>query len=245
MITLRMLAIASALLVGLPVGFVLADHAIGHVQTPGGEVVNYGLEAAATVTDITLLEPPARYDRYEALNAPEQLVEGHTVFVTWDIQLVKNVTNWTMDIVGNVDCQDHVNASGEYWGPVLWPTRVDEAHVECEAFGQVFVTPDPFVDSQRSEATPLTPTGEYVPYTTPAGETGYATEHVYEVTSTDWLGQTTTTTYYAWSVPIMQPWMHEDGKPRSWYCPLPVDRLQEMGVSSFTARFVSGFESAP
>lgn len=240
MITLRMLAIASAILVSLPIGFALAHHAADHVLVPGGEVVNYGLEAAAHVRDITLVEPPGNYDRVSPEKVSEQLVEGHTVFVTWDIQRVHNATPWSADVVGSIGCDPHVNVSGEYWGPDLfWPTRVDEAHVECWANGTVIVTPDPFYDSDDAQESSMQPTGRTIPFTTPTGQTGHATEYVYEAVSTDWLGESTSRTLYAWSVPVLDPWLHSDGGTKSWYCPLPVDRLQEMGITTFTARFES------
>lgn len=238
MITLRMLGIAAAILVGIPIAFALATHDPSHQQVPGGQVVEMGADFVADVTDITLVDPPRRMDRAVVHDAPEQLVEGHTVFVTWDVPLTPNVTNWTLDIVGFVECYDHVNVSGPYTvGGIPFPNRVHEAHVECHVGQEVFVTPDPFYDSDNTyRMSAPQPTGETIPFTAPTGATGHATEYAYDLVETDWLGETSTRTLYMWSVPVLESWMHTDGRPRSWYCPLPVERLQEMGITSFSAR---------
>lgn len=240
MITLRMLAIAVAILVGLPISFALADHAIGHVTVPGGEVFDTYAEVAAWVTDVELIEPPGTYDRAVRHNAPEQLVEGHTVFVTWDIPLVKNVTNWTANIIGNVECRHKADWEGVYWqGVVPVPTRVNEAHVECEAGETMIMTPDPFMDSSNAfgssnfHFSPAAPTGQRIPFTAPNGRVAEAVEYEYVVTGIDWLGNEFTRTQYAWEVPILESWAHSDGRPRNWYCPIPEARLTEMGLSQF------------
>lgn len=245
MVTLRMLAIASALLVSLPVGFALADHAIGHTTVPGGEVVRGTLEAYAEVTDIVLADLPQAYDRAVVHNAPEQLVEGHTVFVTWDIKLVPNVTNWTADIAGDVSCAANTSTSGPQVLGLPFPNRVDRARLECQAGGVIFVTPDPFYDSSNTyQQSSMQPTGSLVPYTTPDGQRGHATEYVYDLIAVDWLGEATVQTLYAWSVPLMEPWMHADGRTKSWYCPLPGERLQEMGIATFRVDLESDLRSA-
>ncbi|HET6404548.1 MAG TPA: hypothetical protein VFH78_07865 [Candidatus Thermoplasmatota archaeon] len=231
-----MLGIAVAILVGLPIGLGLADHAIGHFAVPGGELVNAGLEAAATVTDIVLLDTFTTYDRVAVHNAPEQLVEGHTVFVTLDTLLLPNITNWTADIVGNVECATHVNGEGSFFaGLPIIPRRINEAHVECKAAGIVFVTPDPFYNSSQSYSSPMEPTGVEIPFVAPNGVRGVATEYSYNVVRVDpWTLQQTSTTWYAWSVPLLEPWTHVDGSTKRWYCPIPVARIHEMDVTHFT-----------
>lgn len=240
MITLRMLAIAVAILVAIPMSFALADHAIGHTTVPGGEVLDAYGEVAAWVTDVELIDPPATYDRAVRHNAPEQLVEGHTVFVTWDIPLVRNVTNWTANVVGNVECNHKADWEGEYWNDVPVPTRFNEAHVECQ-FGETMVmTPDPFYDSENTFSdtssfrfSPAAPTGERIPFTAPNGATGEVVEYEYLVIGTDRLGNEITRVQYAWEFPIIESWTHTDGKARNWFCPIPEDRLVEMGLEQF------------
>lgn len=236
MITLRMLWIAAAIVVGLPIGFGLADHAIGHFEVPGGEVVNGGLEAAAEVTDIVLLDTFTTYDRVAVHNWPEQLVEGHTVFVTLDIPIVPNVTNWTANIIGDISCATYTDVEGHYFmGLPIIPSRINQAHAECQAGGLVFVTPDPFYNSSNTYGGSFHLTGFEYPFTAPNGQSGVAKEYAYDVVETDpWTFQQKQSTWYAWSVPVLEPWTHTDGSTKQWYCPIPVKRIDEMGVDHFT-----------
>lgn len=239
MITLRMLAIAAAILIGTPLTFALADHAIGHVTMPGGEAIDADGRVGAIINDVALVDPPATYARAVRHNGPEQLVEGHTVFVTWDIPLIRQVQNWSADVVGYVECTDHVNVSGEkVLGLPIWPTEIHEAHVEC-AFGDtVVMTPDPFWDSADTtgsaySVSPAGPTGRRLPFDTPMGVPMEAIEHEYLVYGTDWLGNDFARVQYAWEVPIIESWTHTDGKPRNFYCPIPEEKLVEMGLEQF------------
>lgn len=238
MITLRMLWIAVAILVGLPLGFGLADHAIGHITVPGGEVVSLAGHTAATVTDIILADPPQTYKRAAVHNWPEQLVEGHTVYVQLLIPLIPDVENFSVDIIGDISCQHHVNASGPYFLGIPIPNRVHEAHVECRFGETVVVTPDPFYDSNRTYQTSMEPTGVEIPFVAPNGIEGVATEYRYWSIEEDWLGVQTAHVRYAWAVPVMDPWVHEDGSLKRWYCPIPLARMEEMGVTHFTGHVV-------
>ena len=242
MITLRMLWIALAIVVGLPIGFGLADHAIGHYTVPGGEVVNAGLDAAATVTDIVLVETVTTYDRLAVHNWPEQLVEGHTVFVTLDIPVVPNITNWTADIAGDIECKTHTDIEGYYFlGLPIIPSRINEAHAECHVAGIVFVTPDPFYNSSHTSGSSMRLTGLEYPFQAPNGQRGIAREYAYEVVTVDPITfAQTQATWYAWGVPILEPWTHTDGSTKRWYCPIPVARIDEMGVDHFTGWVTDG-----
>lgn len=238
MVTLRMVCIAVALLVAIPVGIAFADG----VTVPGGELANAALHEAATVTDIDLITPPQKYDRVVNDFRPEQLVEGHIVFITIDIPLIANVSNFTFDIVGNVSCSTHFNGSGNFFGGIIpVPNRIDEAHEECQAAGRTFVTPDPFIDSdnQTLVSSSLTPTGVSTPFVTPNGQPAEATEYYYDITARDWLGEITTYSLYAWSTPVMDPWVQSDGRQMNWYCPISEERLSEMGIHEFKARHES------
>lgn len=236
MITLRMLGIALAILVAIPITFALADHAVGHVQVPGGELVDASEDFVVTVTDIVLADLPTPVDRAVVHNAPEQLVEGHTVFVTWDIKLTPNVTNWSENIMGDIDCQVNQSMSGYYSvGGIPVPRKIDELHLECHAAGKVIVTPDPFYDSDNTYQTEMQPTGNMIPFTAPNGVAGVAEELSYIVIETNWLGEQKAHTLYAWRVPVLPPWTHIDGTTKQWYCPIPGSRIQEMGIDRYTA----------
>lgn len=239
MVTLRMVCIAVALLFGGPVAFAIA---VVPAQVPGGEVVNFALDQAATITDIALIEPPRKLDRAVLHHAPEQLVEGHIVFLVINIPVVENVTNFTADIVGNVSCSTHSNVSGEFFaGIVPIPRRIDEFHEECHAAGRTFVTPDPFIDSndQQIISASLRPTGNVMTRTAPTGQEVEITEYWYDITTEDWLGERHYYNLYAWSAPVIDTWYHGPGRPMNWYCPLPDDKLAEMGIHQFQARHES------
>ncbi|HUR67935.1 MAG TPA: hypothetical protein VM370_01715 [Candidatus Thermoplasmatota archaeon] len=229
-----MLAIAVAILVGIPIAFALADNGIPDVD--GGEIVNFGLGEAATVTDLALIQPPGEYFTNDSMLRPEQLVEGHTVFLTMDIVLEKRVKNFTQELVGNVTCEFHEQGSGEFFGGIVpVPSHFDELHEECHAAGMGFVTPDPFIDSddQTLIGATLTPTGNTPTVTAPNGEETQVTEYSYDITTENWLGEQQTRHLYAWSAPVLDPWTHSDGRTMNWYCPIPEERLVEMGLRHF------------
>lgn len=236
MVNLRMLAIASAILLGTPL-ILAATHGIGHVVVPGGEVVDYYGEAAAEVTDIVLADLGTVYKPNDTFFRPEQVVEGHTTWLTIDIRLEANVTNASIDITGMVECNHNVSARGPVVFGVPIFNRVDRASAECRVGETVFVTPDPFYDSDNTYTSAMTPTGTIYPFTTPSGESGYAEEFQFFTIHEDIYGEPVREDYYAWSVPIYEPWIHTDGRPKAWTCPLPVDKLREMGVSDFTVVF--------
>ena len=78
-----------------------------------------------------------------------------------------------------------------------------------------------------------------IPFTTPDGQHGEATEYFYEVTAANWMGETQTMHLYAWSTPVLEPWTHSDGSTKVWDCPVPEARLVEMGIHDFDARHES------
>lgn len=244
MITLRMLGIAVAILVGLPIGFGLADHAVGHVTVPGGEVFDMSGDVAATVTDIVLADPPQTYERAKVHDWPEQLVEGHTVFVQLIIPLLPIEENFTVDIIGDINCVNHFNASGPYFMGIPIPNRINEAHVECHFGETVVVTPDPFYDSNDTYQTSMRPTGIEIPFVAPNGIEGVAREYEYFSVSEDSMGQQTAVQRYAWAVPVIEPWYHEDGTLKRWYCPVPVERLEQMDITHLRGFVVDKAEDA-
>lgn len=237
MITLRMLGIAVAILLGIPLAFGLAQLPI---IVEGGEIVDASEDAAFAVTDIVLADPPQTYDRAAVYDWPEQLVEGHTVFLQILIPLIPNESQFTVDILGDISCQLHANASGPYFLGVPFPNRIHESRVECHAGQTVFVTPNPFYDSDETTGsysyhTQMEPTGDEIPYVTPSGVAGIAREYTYTVISVDELGTATEKRVYAYSVKTVEPFLHTDGSVKRWYCPIPIARLEEMDVSHFDA----------
>lgn len=247
MITLRMLGIAVAILVGIPLAWGLAD---GPIVIPGGEIVDMSGEVVATVTNLSLVEPPQTYERRRVHDWPEQLVEGHTVFVQLLIPVYPIQENWTIDVVGNIECTHHVNASGPYFLGIPIPRDINEARVECRAGETVVATPDPFYDSNDTVSLPisyssLSPTGNDIPFVAPNGVQGVAEEYEYWRITTHPDGSQSAQKRYAWATPVIAPWYDETGSLKTWYCPIPIDRIQEMGdITRFSAFVVDKPEDA-
>lgn len=234
MITLRMVAIAVAILVGIPITGVVADH-LG--SFPGGDPWQEAEAAVnATVRDIELVEPPARFDRIIDAGMPEQVVEGHTVFATIEIPVAINRSEWNVSVVGSISCDLDTRAEGEFFGGVPFPTRIEEGFVRCQVGEQVFLSPDPFMEPGHfsGSVTPFTPTSSWQAEA-PNGELIDVHEYSFGVTRMLDDGTLQTERQYAWSVPLTTPWIHTNGKLKDWYCPIPEERLAEMGKTDFWA----------
>lgn len=234
MVTLRMVAVAVAILVGVPL-LAAATHTPWHVIVQGGDVASANAEAYLEATNVTLVEAFAHYDRMMVNDLPEQLVEGHTVFLTIEIPLIPNITNWTVDINGDVSCALNESTRGVH-GPfgIPIPTRIDRARLECQAAGEVFATPDPFYDSENAFRSSLQPTGNVYPFVAPNGQPSYTEEYTFFTVRDDEFGDAITRIYYAYAAPILDPWVAPNGETKSWVIALPDERLREMDVTEWT-----------
>lgn len=236
MITLRMIAIAAALLLGTPLVFAALPND-DELDVDGGELVNRNLEAAAWVVDVTLADYPKRVDGKADAFKEEQLVEGHTVFITLDIEVRFNETNGSVNVTGFVECSHEVSWTGPGVGTpvgtVFMPGHIDRAGAECRAGERVFATPDPFFEPDV-QSSAMMPTGVMFPITTPAGDEGYVEEFAFTLVRMDQWGDVSERTLYAYAAPIFAPWLHEDGRPKSFVVSLPRERLVEMDVQDFT-----------
>lgn len=235
MITLRMLGLASAMLLLLPIG-VSALPMMGHGDDDGddgGSIFEGSQEVVAEVYDVVLAGlPHEKTYEPESLHEQEQLVEGHTVFVVIDLVARAERTNGSVDVMGMVECKANVTYSGrEFWG-ILLPEHVESAQVRCRADEHVVVSPDPFQDPPAARPQR---TDRLVPFRIPDGSLGYAEEYSYPVVRQAPDGTEQTLTFYAYKVPIWDQWIDAHGRPKNWYAPLPEDRLREMGVRDFEA----------
>lgn len=228
MITLRMVWIAAALLIGPPL-VVAATHDAWHVVVEGGEMAEASAEAMIEATNITLVEATAQYDRVAVHNMPEQLVEGHTVFATIDIPLIRNVTNWQAEVVGDVSCQTNTSTSGVYFFGIPIPTRIDRARVECQAGGRMYATPDPFYDSENTYRSSLRPTGRTWTDVTPAGQATYTEEYTFTYLREEADGTVTQGDGFVYASPVVEPWLDTNGDGKSWMISIPYAVLAEMG----------------
>lgn len=230
MVNLRMFAIASALL--------LVPSAWALVTVPGGQVLEYYGEAAAYIEDVAIATFPAPVTGRTGEFREEQLVEGHTTFLTLDIAVERERKNASIDIEGYVRCEHRARVNFTYLGAVPFPTYVDYAGSECRVGEQVVIVPDPFLDWSASYVSPLQPTGRLLEFTAPNGERAYMEELTFHTLDHDdgW-AEPLRRDYYAWTTPIFPPWVSDDGRLRSFYAPLPEDRLLEMGVEDFQVVF--------
>lgn len=228
MINLRMIGLASALLLLLPIGVMAMPD--DDAPDDGSGVGGYE-ELTATVYDVVLAEMP-REKVYDAgsYHEEEQLVEGHTVFVVLDVTYRFNDTNGTVDIMGMVDCKAEASYSGPTFLGIPLPERVDGVHAGCRVDEYVLVAPDPFAYPPLAAATP---TGRLLPFDVPGVGRAYAEEMRYPVRLQAPDGASETATFYAWKVPIWQTWTDAHGRPKNFYAPLPEDKLAEMGVGDY------------
>lgn len=227
MISLRMLGIASALLLLLPIGVA----AIPYGDEGEGTVVEGTQEVVAEVYDVVLANlPEERELDPSTLQEPEQLVEGHTVFVVIDVKTRPREANGSVDIMGMVECRANATYSGRTFLGIPLPERVDRAQVRCRIDEHVIVSPDPFQDPPAGRPTA---TDRLIPFRIPGVGTGYAEEFAYPVVRQRADGSEETLTFYAWKVPIWDAWVDGHGRPKNFYAPIPEDRLLEMGVGDF------------
>lgn len=226
MLTTRTFALASALLLA-PFGW---GYAQGIWDDPQ-EYHEYGSRVAAYVQNVTFADPPNRYVFDEWNLTEEQLVEGHTTFVTIERSPIAEVKPGEWNITGFLRCE--FVAEGEHsflLGVVPVPTRVERAGVECENGARVIVKPG---TSLASAEGPMAPTGRLLEIRTPHGMRSYAEEFVYTVTEEQPDGTFVARDRYAWSAPVFPPWADADGSVRNFWMPIPADRVDEMGVADF------------
>lgn len=230
MINLRMIGIASALLLLLPIGVMAMPE--GGDEGNGDDPLLEGYqELTAAVYDVVLAQMPRERDLDPAsLHEEERLVEGHTVFVVIEVTSHANQTNGTVDIMGMVDCEARATYTGPTFLGIPLPERIERVEASCRVDEYVIVAPDPFSNPPLAAAQP---TGRLVPFRVPGVGHAYAEELSYPVSTTDASGWTTTETFYAWKVPIWQPWIDAHGRPKNFYAPIPEDRLLEMRVNDF------------
>ena len=230
MINIRMFAIAGALFLIVPVG-VMAG--------PLQDTVDAAVQEGASVTNIDVLRPAQKCAPISGDLRPEQLVEGHTTFVTMDAVSDCKVLEGNVTVDGLVHCETHgsLRTSWIYVAGVAVPivTHVDGASEECNLGGRVVVTPTIYCtltgDAQcnfspaNTQSAPIMfPTGNSIPVMSPDKQYGYAEEYSFAAGDR---------TYFAWATPIMRPWIDPAGHMKDFLVPVPAERLREMDTSDF------------
>ena len=231
MLNLRNVTLAAALLLALAVGVALADPASDTLEASG--------EVLAHVSNVRLFEPEYEWDPIPSgLNDSEQLVEGHAVFVVLEHRGNATAVEGNVTVAGNVECSHRAEVGTSPWyGGVPMVTGVREAWARCRAHEHVIVTPTVYCQVQGDwecdapSAPVLVPTGMRAPFLSPDGQRGEVVEYAFTATPP---GEEEPRTFYAFAVPVLAPWLHEDdGMERNLWAPLPMGRLREMDVWDF------------
>lgn len=233
MFSTRSYALAAALLL-VPTGYAWAGEvqdALGGFWSDPDDYVGYSGRVAGWVENVTFADPPRRavFPPWELI--PEEVVEGHTTFVTIQRTAKAVEQDGHLNITGFVSCTYGVDANHSFAaGAVPVPRRVNRAWVDCGHGTRVVVSPGL---AATSSAGPMTPTGRLVPVETPSGERGFAEEFVFAVTEEAWDGTLVSHDRYAWATPVFPAWVHHDGTVKNFWMPLPLDRLEAMGIREF------------
>lgn len=225
MFNTRMFALAAAMSV------LFATFVFAQAPEENSDVIEAGGKVSAWVEDIVFANGTQDYEFGEHPMMTEQVVEGHTTYVL--LERIGQPVNRSaqFNITGFVRCDYVAEGSWDYaFGIVPVPRKVDRAGVECDNGHRVIITPS-MLDSASSG--PMTTTGRQIPITTPLGETGWLEEYVFTATHEDPWSGTVARDYYAWSAPVFTPWIHDDGRMKNLWLPLPEDRLAEMGLENF------------
>lgn len=239
MVNLRMLAIAAAMLFGIPVTVsAFHDPSDPGLHVPGGALVDEQHMIKGVIDEVTLLELPPPVSGRSAQFNNETLLEGHTVFVTIDIRIWRNVTQSNVTAVGNVSCGFDTGADFQN-GPlgIPIPRKTRETTVECRDGEQVILRPDPFIDPQLQNSG-MFPTGEAWEFEAPSGEIGQVTEWMFDSSAfNESTGGYDTARLYAWSAPVLEGWTHDDGTTKRFMIPVPEAKLWSQPVEQYHVVF--------
>jgi len=224
---IRMFALAGAMLLLIPVG-VLAG--------PQSDVYEVAAEIEAQVSNLHILDPAVNGTPINAGVMHEQLVEGHTTFVTIDVVVNGTEVRGNVTVDGYVHCEGQTSLDYSWWGGIPYPTSFGGGLGECRVGGRVVITPTlyctvvgDFQCSANNTNLPLMqPTGNVYPFTSPTSESAYVEEYSFQRTTDDGFGGLVTTTYYAWATPILMPWVNEQGEAQNMIVPIPGERLDAM-----------------
>jgi hypothetical protein len=217
---LRMLGIASALLLLVP---------FGYAAQPWTVFDTYN-EVYAAVSDLEVLNLPDKkvYDP-NSFFAEEQPVEGHTVFATIELRANTSEVEGNVTIAGVIDCRHDVEYDYEIF-PI--PSRVRRAEVGCVIGERVVVYPVNYT-SNSGQSSDFTPTGRVIPFTPPSGVPVYAEEFSFLLTETNNDGLVVERTMFAWATPVVPPWTTDAGKVKNFMMPIPLDRILEMDCGDY------------
>lgn len=245
MLNLRNVTLAAALLLAL---------AVGAYADPYSDVYEASAEVVAEVSNIKILEPATKRVAWTDPIEHENLVEGHSVFVTMEINATRVPVEGNADVIGHVECDvSKGTKTSMYVVTIPMPagqppktvevpvvTEVNYVKARCSLYGGLIVTPTIYCqvtgdwdcDPPAMQSAPvMAPTGRVIPYVTPDGQHAEAEELTFIATPP---GEESPRSFYAYRVPILLPWGDaEDFQIRNLQAPIPYDRLFEMDVWDF------------
>ena len=235
MLNLRNTALAAALILA----FAMSANA-----DPYSDVYEASGSVVAEVSNIKLIEPAYKYNVSKGELVPENLVEGHTVFVTMDIAAEATPVEGHIEVEGYVHCEHEANTTQTSYYllgvPVPVVSSVNYVRARCDVYEGLVATPTIYCqvtgdwdcDPPAFGAAPvMVPTGTILPFVTPDGQQAEAEELTFVATPP---GEDAPRSFYAYRVPILLPWVDaEDGLARNMHIPIPYDRLFEMDTWDF------------
>lgn len=239
MLNLRHLALAAALILVL---------AAGAYADPMSETYEATADVVARVSNLRLFEPAYVWERDSRDLEPEQLVEGHSTFVTMDVTATRKAVEGFVNVTGMVECEHSGNVTTTPYGVWVPPfgyvdvpflTGVKDVYLRCHVEERVVATPTIYCqvsgdwdcEAPSAMAPLMVPTGRVFPFLAPDGQAGTVEELAFSATPE---GESEPRTFYAYSFPILRPWQDlDDGAFRNFWAPVPYDALYEMDSWDF------------
>lgn len=214
MVNRKAFALAAALAFFIPLG-VAGD--------PGDEVFSYAAHIVAELTDIDGIPIEINTNPGVAPLETEQLVEGHTTYVTMNVVKPPPPPQRELNVVGLVECRYEILGVDF---PV--PTHVDRVFLECNVGGSIFFTPS--TSSMVASRDLLVPTGwERVVHTPKSRLPVLVTEYEYLSIERNEFGEIVERTSYAWETQIVPPETNpHTGKTYNFVGAINLERMYDL-----------------
>ncbi|MHB8603989.1 MAG: hypothetical protein ACYDCK_01940 [Thermoplasmatota archaeon] len=218
MVNRLVVALASALALFIPMGVVGSGGG-----PPGQSIFQWAASLVATVDDIggVNLEPsgPIVFIPIEH----EQVVEGHIVFTTMEIQRGPPPPPHNVSVVGLIECQVQVD------NITVERLHVDHFFAECHTAGNIFTSSSAM--PRPGSPGDLWPTGwQHTDYAPDSGQPVVTTEYGYHTQAKDADGNLRDVIAYCWSSKLVDQGTNPaTGHPYNFVLSVDVPRLIEMG----------------
>ena len=216
MVNRRVFASAAAIAIFLALGVVGDGHQ---------EILEYSARVVAELTDIEGV--PLEIVLYERVipMTPEELVEGHTVFATMNIELIPHKVAKEVNVAGLVECRYDII------GVQVPSLAIERIYAECNVGGSIWLSdPDSAQPTSRHD---LEPTGrEYLVDPPDGGEPSLVVEYAYWSPRTDEDGLERYERVYCWETFVRPVATNpRTDKPFNFVARVDLDRMEEMGTN--------------